>query len=39
VFLFPPLRDAGMVAPVFVMLREHGQMWRAGTSMPTDLAG
>jgi iron-sulfur cluster repair protein YtfE (RIC family) len=26
--LFPPLRDAGMVAPIFVMLREHGQIWR-----------
>lgn len=27
-FLFPPLRDAGLIAPVFVMLREHGQMWK-----------
>jgi DUF438 domain-containing protein len=26
-FLFPPLREAGMVAPVFVMLREHGEIW------------
>lgn len=26
-FLFPPLREAGMVAPIFVMVREHGQMW------------
>lgn len=26
--LFPPLRAAGMVAPVFVMLREHGELWR-----------
>jgi iron-sulfur cluster repair protein YtfE (RIC family) len=26
-FLFPPLREAGLVAPIFVMLREHGQMW------------
>lgn len=26
-FLFPPLRDAGLAAPVFVMLREHGQIW------------
>ncbi len=26
-FLFPPLSDAGMVAPVFVMLREHGEIW------------
>ena len=27
-FLFPPLRDAGFVAPIFVMLREHGELWR-----------
>ena len=27
-FLFPPLRSAGMVAPIFVMLREHGEMWK-----------
>ena len=26
-FLFPPLRDAGMVPPVMVMLREHGELW------------
>ena len=26
-FLFPPLREAGMVAPIFVMLREHGEIW------------
>jgi regulator of cell morphogenesis and NO signaling len=26
-FLFPPLREAGLVAPVFVMLREHGEIW------------
>jgi hemerythrin-like domain-containing protein len=26
-FLFPPLREAGLVAPVAVMLREHGQIW------------
>lgn len=27
--LFPVLRQAGMVAPVFVMIREHGEIWRA----------
>lgn len=27
--LFPSLRQAGMVAPVFVMIREHGEIWRA----------
>jgi len=26
-FVFPPLRAGGMMAPVFVMLREHGQLW------------
>ena len=25
--LFPPLREAGLVAPIFVMLREHGEIW------------
>ena len=27
-FLFPPLRKAGMMMPVFVMVREHADMWR-----------
>lgn len=27
-FLFPPLRAAGLVMPVFVMVREHGQVWK-----------
>ncbi|TDB90361.1 hemerythrin domain-containing protein [Actinomadura sp. 7K534] len=27
-FLFPPLQEAGLMAPVFVMLREHGELWR-----------
>lgn len=27
-FLFPPLRAAGLIPPVLVMLREHGQIWR-----------
>ncbi|MGH2871376.1 MAG: hemerythrin domain-containing protein [Solirubrobacteraceae bacterium] len=26
-FLFPPLRTAGLVAPIFVMMREHGEIW------------
>lgn len=25
--LFPPLREAGMMMPVMVMIREHAQMW------------
>jgi hemerythrin-like domain-containing protein len=28
-FLFPPLREAGMMMPVMVMLREHGELWRS----------
>ncbi|GBE64350.1 hemerythrin [Mycobacterium sp. MFM001] len=28
VFLFPPIREAGMVMPIFVMMREHGELWR-----------
>lgn len=27
-FLFPPMRSTGLMAPVFVMVREHGEMWR-----------
>ncbi|MRH30180.1 hemerythrin domain-containing protein [Microbacterium sp. SYP-A9085] len=27
-FLFPPLKPA-MMMPIFVMLREHGELWRA----------
>ena len=26
--LFPPLRHAGLMGPVMVMLREHAQMWQ-----------
>lgn len=26
-FLFPPLRKAGMTMPIFVMIREHGELW------------
>ncbi|HEU5008158.1 MAG TPA: hemerythrin domain-containing protein [Jatrophihabitantaceae bacterium] len=26
-FLFPPLSGGSLVAPLFVMLREHGQLW------------
>ena len=26
-FLFPPLRTAGLIPPVLVMLREHGEIW------------
>jgi hemerythrin-like domain-containing protein len=37
-FLFPPLREAGFVAPIFVMLREHGQLWRTMESIERALA-
>lgn len=37
-FLFPPLRDAGFVAPVFVMLREHGELWETMGSIERQLA-
>lgn len=28
-FLFPALRELGLIAPVAVMLREHGEIWLA----------
>ncbi|PRZ41253.1 hemerythrin HHE cation binding domain-containing protein [Antricoccus suffuscus] len=28
-FLFPPIRDAGMIPPIMVMLREHGELWES----------
>lgn len=28
-FVFPPIRDGGLVMPIMVMLREHGELWRA----------
>ena len=28
-FLFPPLREAGLVMPILVMIREHGDIWKA----------
>ncbi|MCZ7590157.1 MAG: hemerythrin domain-containing protein [Gaiella sp.] len=37
-FLFPPLRDAGFVAPVFVMLREHGELWDTMGTIERELA-
>ncbi len=27
--LFPPIHQAGLVMPILVMLREHGELWRA----------
>lgn len=37
-FLFPPLRTSGMVAPIFVMLREHGEMWRTLDALDAELS-
>lgn len=36
-FLFPPLREAGLVPPIFVMLREHGQLWKTLETLDTAL--
>jgi iron-sulfur cluster repair protein YtfE (RIC family) len=36
-FLFPPLREAGLVAPVLVMLREHGQIWKTLDALELEL--
>ena len=37
--LFPPLREAGLVAPIFVMLREHAQMWETLDALESALDG
>jgi hemerythrin-like domain-containing protein len=37
-FLFPPLRGAGLMAPVLVMLREHGELWTAMDALDAALA-
>ena len=37
-FLFPPLRAAGLMAPLFVMVREHGEMWRTLDALDAELA-
>lgn len=37
-FLFPHLRAAGMVPPVFVMLREHGEIWKTLDALQQQLA-
>jgi regulator of cell morphogenesis and NO signaling len=35
-FLFPPIREVGMLMPIFVMMREHGELWRTMGAL-TDL--
>lgn len=37
-FLFPALREVGLVAPVFVMLREHGQIWNTLDALALDVS-
>lgn len=37
-FLFPPLRAAGMMGPIFVMLREHGELWETMDAIDNLLA-
>lgn len=38
-FLFPPIRAAGMVMPIMVMVREHGELWRAMDDLDDELTG
>ena len=33
VFLFPPLREAGISTPIVAMMREHGQLWATMESL------
>lgn len=37
-FLFPPMRSGGLMAAIFVMVREHGQMWRLMDALDGQLA-
>ena len=37
-FLFPPLRAAGMMVPLFVMVRQHGELWDAMRALDALLA-
>jgi len=37
-FLFPPMREAGMMMPIFVMLREHGALWHAMAGLDAMIA-
>ncbi|MEB3980024.1 hemerythrin domain-containing protein [Mycobacterium sp. 663a-19] len=38
VFLFPPIREAGLAMPIFVMMREHGELWRTMDTLKDLLA-
>lgn len=37
-FVFPPLREAGLVAPIMVMVREHARLWQALDTLDRQLA-
>lgn len=37
-FMFPPLRAAGLMMPIMVMIREHGEMWRLMDMLTAELA-
>lgn len=37
-FLFPALTEAGLVAPVFVMLREHAEIWATLEALEREVA-
>ncbi|WP_310964526.1 hemerythrin domain-containing protein [Nocardioides terrisoli] len=38
-FLFPPMRSSGLLAPVFVMLSEHRDLWRTMDLLEAQLDG
>jgi regulator of cell morphogenesis and NO signaling len=37
-FLFPPLRESGLMAPILVMLREHAQLWQTMEALEHQLS-
>ncbi|MEO6958238.1 MAG: hemerythrin domain-containing protein [Antricoccus sp.] len=38
-FVFPPLRQTGLMMPVMVMLREHGELWQLMDTLTELLRG
>lgn len=36
--LFPPIRHGGLMMPLFVMMREHGEIWRTMDTLTAMLA-
>ncbi|MGV0634702.1 hemerythrin domain-containing protein [Mycolicibacillus trivialis] len=38
VLLFPPLRVGGLMMPIMVMIREHGEMWQLMDALSARLA-